>query len=280
MEITNKELSEFIACFKQFSAYDLSEYSENSLSRRIDKVLTDNSLTFPALLQKIEADSKFCDIVMKQITVNTTELFRDKLMWQELQYKLLPLFADKPYIRIWHAGCSNGLEVYSLAILLHHMNLLDRCTIVASDINPDMLEQARKGEYSTRLIDEFITAFDSAIKENPYDSEFKDLSFDTYFEINKKKGAICVSPILREKPQFEQIDLVKMDAKFDEPFDIILCRNVLIYFNNSLQKRVFEFFHSHLNTDGYLILGMQESMAWFMNSMFEKKGIFYKKSTK
>lgn len=277
MEITQKELTEFITCFKQHSPYDLSEYSENSLSRRIDKVLTDNALQFPVLLQKIATDVTFCEMVMKQITVNTTELFRDKLMWQELQYKLLPLFENKSSITIWHAGCSNGLEVYSLAILLHHMKLLDRCHIVASDINPDILQQAIKGEYSLRLLNEFEIAFDSAIKENPYDSEFKNLSFDAYFEVNKKKEAIVVKPNIKDAPIFKKIDLVKMDTTFDKPFDIILCRNVLIYFNNSLQKRVFEYFHANMNTDSYLLLGMQESMAWFMNSMFEKKGLFYKK---
>jgi len=187
------------------------------------------------------------------------------------------LFETKQKIRIWHAGCSNGLEVYSLAIVLHHMNLLNRCTIVASDINPDMLEQARKGEYSLRLLDEFKAAFDNAMKENPYDSEFKNLSFETYFEVNKKKECIAVTSCIKDKAEFVRIDLVKMDAQFDETFDIILCRNVLIYFSNSLQKRIFEHFYTHMNPEAYLILGMQESMAWFMNSMFEKKGVFYKK---
>ncbi|HOS84930.1 MAG TPA: CheR family methyltransferase [Bacteroidales bacterium] len=277
MEITQKELAEFISCFKLHSSYDLSDYSENSLMRRVDKVLSENSLNFPNLLHKISTDAVFCELVMKQITVNTTELFRDTLLWQELQYKLLPLFETKQKIRIWHAGCSNGLEVYSLAIVLHHMNLLNRCTIVASDINPDMLEQARKGEYSLRLLDEFKAAFDNAMKENPYDSEFKNLSFETYFEVNKKKECIAVTSCIKDKAEFVRIDLVKMDAQFDETFDIILCRNVLIYFSNSLQKRIFEHFYTHMNPEAYLILGMQESMAWFMNSMFEKKGVFYKK---
>ncbi|HRS18001.1 MAG TPA: CheR family methyltransferase [Bacteroidales bacterium] len=277
MEISHKELLDFISCFKQYSNYDLSEYSENSLMRRLDKVLTDNAITFDVLLHKISTDAKFCNLVMKQITVNTTELFRDKLMWQELQYKLLPEFEKKSSITIWHAGCSNGLEVYSLAILLHHMNLLDRCRIIATDINPDIIQQAIKGEYSLRLLDEFQIAFDNAIKENPYDSEFKNLHFDTYFEVNRKKEVIAIRQNIKNKPDFSVLDLVKLDDSFPMKFDIVLCRNVLIYFNNSLQKRVFEYFYNHMNSDAYLILGMQESMAWFMNSMFEKKGLFYKK---
>ena len=277
MEITQKEINEFVSRLKEYSTYDLSEYSENSLSRRIDKVLIDNSISFPDLLKKVSQNKDFCELILKQITVNTTELFRDAIMWQELQYHLLPLFEKNTKIKIWHAGCSNGLEVYSLTILLHEMNLLDKCQIYASDVNTDMLKQAISGEYNIRHKDEFLSAFDKAIRENPYDSDFKSISFEKYFEINKKKDKIQVLPIIREKPVFRKVDLVKMENMFLTKFDIIFCRNVIIYFNNDLQRKILEFYHKNLNQDGYLILGMQESMAWFMNSLFDKKGLFYKK---
>lgn len=277
MELSQSNIHEFVTCFKQYSTYDLSEYSENSLTRRIDKVLIDNSMNFKDLLDKLSKDVLFCELVMKQITVNTTELFRDTQLWQELHYKLLPLFETNQTIKIWHAGCSNGLEVYSLCILLQEMKMLDRCQIYASDLNPDILNQAIKGEYSIRHKNEFIESFDKAIKENPYDSDFKNISFDTYFEINKKRDIIQIKQPIRDKPIFKKNDLVKLDNIFLSKFDIILCRNVLIYFNNDLQKKVFEFFHKNLQNDGYLILGMQESMAWFMNTLFEKKGLCYKK---
>lgn len=278
MEISQKDIHDFIEYFKKYSNYDLSEYSENSLSRRISKIMSDNSLSITELLNKISRDIQFCELIMKQITVNTTELFRDTHMWHELRYKLLPLFENKENIKIWHAGCSSGLEVYSLAILLNEMNMLEKCQIYASDLNPDMLFQASQGEYNIRHKDEFVEAFDKAIKDNPYGAEFKDIPFEKYFDINKKKSIIQIKQFLREKPVYRKNDLVKLDNIFLTKFDIILCRNVMIYFNSDLQRKAFDFFQKNLLDDGYLILGMQESMAWFMNSLFDKKGLFYKKN--
>jgi len=198
-------------------------------------------------------------------------------MWHELHFKLLPLFENQGTIKIWHAGCSTGLEVYSMAIILNEMNLLQQCQIYASDLNTDVLQQAISGEYNIRYKDEFMESFDKAMGDNPYDTNCKNVLFEKYFDVNKKKDTIQVKQFLREKPVFRKHDLVKLENIFLAKFDIIFCRNVLIYFNNDLQKKVFEFFRNNLLPEGYLILGMQESMAWFMSSMFDKKGLFYKR---
>lgn len=279
MGITQNELQEFITVFNSISAYDLSGYSINSLTRRVDKVLLDGGLSFQELIHTINSDSAYCERVMKQITVNTTELFRDTAMWHELQYKLLPTLEHKHKLRIWHAGCSNGLEAYSLAILLKYKKILQKSSIIGSDINDEMIQQARNGEYKIRLHQELIESFDKAMKENPYDNVLRPVSFHDFFEVNVKKELVFVKKELKKHTKFERINLVDFaeEEVYSNSFDIIFCRNVLIYFTQDLQKKIISQFHNMLSPDGYLVLGMQENITWHAESLFEKKGLFYKK---
>lgn len=279
--VTEKELQQFIETLKSVSGYDFSEYSEKSLMRRIEKVLTDNQMGLNDLLNKLKQDVNFLEKIVKDITVNTTELFRDPQAWHMLKYHVLPAFVSKPVINIWHAGCSTGQEVYSMLMLLSEMGLYEKANVFASDINTDVIEVAKKGVYKYRFNLGYLDNFDKVLKEDPNKpGEVVDVPYNKYFEINKVKDIITINKNLLSKPIYKKHDLVKDINPFDVTFDLILCRNVIIYFNYNLQNKVFGLFFSNLSIDGSLLLGMHESMLGPISARFEKKGQLYIKSKK
>ncbi len=275
MEVTKERLQKFILCFQKHSDFDLSEYSENSLIRRIEKVLQDNACDFETLLKKLESDLVFLHETLKKITVNTTELFRDVSMWNELRQLLLSDFMEKEEINIWHAGCSTGQEVYSMIILLNELNLLSKANIYASDINIDVINKAQEGKYSYRHFENYKESFQKVIHDNPFGKSHKHKPFEKYFDCYRKKDYICFDESLSKNTAFFVNDLVKLTNSTQKQFDIILCRNVLIYFNIQLQGKVYNFFHENLKDSSCLIIGKQESMSPLLNSMFNKKGALY-----
>ena len=278
MILTDQEVNFFINTIKNVSSYDFSEYSEKSLKRRLQKILLDNRMDLVMLINKLKTNKDFLEKTVKDITVNTTELFRDPQIWQTLKYRILPKFAENKNINIWHAGCSTGQEVYSMMILLNEMGLLDKAKLFASDLNEDALEAAKKGVYKYRFNIGYLDNFDKVIKENPYNyDEYNDVPYDKYFRIDKVTDSITINEFLRKKPIFRQHDLVHGGNLYFAKFDLILCRNVIIYFKYSLQNKVFKLFHDHLYTNGHLVLGMHETMLGDITSKFEKKGQAYRK---
>ena len=230
------------------------------------------------LILKIGKDKDFLEQMVKDITVNTTELFRNPEMWQTLRYHILPKFKKNRSIFIWHAGCSSGQEIYSMLILLNELGLFDQAKVFATDINTDMLEAAKNGTYKYRFNLGYLDNFDKVLKENPFNFEDKtDVPYEKYFDIDKVKDTIQMKPFLREKAVFRKHDLVKDGNVFYSKFDLIFCRNVIIYFNNKLQSRVIDMFNSSLNHDGYLILGSHESILGASANNFERSKGFYKK---
>ncbi len=276
MELSNQDILTFIEAMKSVSGYDFSEYTEKSFYRRIEKILVDNHMDINQLILKIKNHPEYLEQIVKDITVNTTELFRDPETWQILKYQVLPKFQDLPVINIWHAGCSTGQEVYSMLILLNEMNLFDRAHLIATDINSDVLDVADKGIYKYRAISEYIDNYNKVIKENPYNyDEFNDIPYTKYFTVEKVDYTIRVKPFLRKKTIFLKHDLVKDRNIFDRHFDIIMCRNVLIYFNHNLQNRLFEFFYENLNQNGCLVIGKHEGMLSPIANKFKKKGVVF-----
>jgi len=274
--IEDLEIQNFVMTLKSKSGYDFSEYSEKSLKRRLAKVLMDNKVDINGLLAEIKNSTTFAEKIVKEITVNTTELFRDPTVWQIVRYKVLNTFQDYKSINIWHAGCSTGQEVYSMMILLNEMGLLEKAKIYGSDINGDVLEIAKKGIYKYRFNIGYLDNFDKVIKENPLNYEtYNNISYSKYFEIDKTKDHIKMLPFLSDKPSFKKHDLVRENNIFFTKFDIILCRNVIIYFNYNLQNRVFDMFQNSLYEGGFLILGMHETIMGPHTSKFEKKDQLY-----
>lgn len=278
MNISNQDLLLFINIVKSSSSYDFSEYSDKSLKRRLAKVLIDHKLDLSNLLIQLKNNPTFLEQVVKDITVNTTELFRDPNIWQILKYNILPKFKNQQSINIWHAGCSTGQEVYSMLILLNELNLFDKAKVYGTDINSDVLQIAKKGIYKYRFNINYLDNFDKAVKENPYNYEaLNDIPYEKYFTIDPAKDVIKMNPFLLEKPVFKKHDLVRDSNIFYVKFDLILCRNVIIYFNYELQNKVFELFYNNLYPNGYLVLGMHESILGPFSSRYDKMGQFYQK---
>jgi len=166
-----------------------------------------------------------------------------------------------------------------MLILLNELNLLEKAKIYATDINTDVLDVAKQGEYRYRFNLSYLDNFDKVIKENPYNyDEYKDVSYDTYFALDKPLDVIRMHPFLRQKPVFKKHDLVTENNTLYVKFDLILCRNVIIYFNYNLQYRVLDLFHQNLYENGCLMLGLHEAIMGSNASRFQKKGHAYFKN--
>lgn len=268
-----------IKTLKDVADYDFSEYSIKSFTRRIEKILTDNNLTINQLVEKIKnADKEYIESIIQEITVNTTEFFRTPAVWHSVRYRILPKFKNADRINIWHAACSTGQEVYSMAMLLNEMNLLEKSHIYASDINSQALEKAKKGLYSYRLNVNYLQNFDEVLRKNPYNfEEYINVPYSKYFDIDTLKDKMKVKDFLKKNITFKKLDLVKRKNIFHKKFDIIMCRNVLIYFNIPLQNKTIDFFYENLNFPGYLILGENEDIWGNVAIKFHKKHLFYTK---
>jgi len=276
MVVTDQDYQIFIYAIKSSSSYDFTEYSEKSLRRRLAKVMQDHNLNITTLVNKMKADKKFLEQIVKEITVNTTELFRDPQVWQNLRYNILPRFKNNSVINIWHAGCSTGQEVYSLMILLNELEMFEKTKVYATDLNSDVLDIAKNGEYKYRFNIGYLDNFDKVIKENPYNyDEYYDVPYDKYFSIDKGRDILKMNDFLTGKPLFKKHDLVKEENSLYVKFDLILCRNVIIYFNYNLQNRVFDLFHRNLYDGGGLILGMHETILGNYSLKYKKRGHAY-----
>ena len=279
MEIENQDILAFVNAVKSLSEYDFTEYSDKSLKRRLSKVLLDHQMTTESLLDTIHSDPDFLEEIVKEITVNTTEMFRDPAIWHSLRYDILPRFQNMPQITIWHPGCSTGQEVYSMMILLNELGLLQKSRLFATDINSDVLDVAREGVYKYRFNEGYLTNFDAVIKENPRDSAtYFDVPYSKYFQIDKTRDRIRMNKQLIVKPVYKKQDLVGDPNPFDELYDLIICRNVIIYFNYELQNKVFKLFLDNMNHGACLLLGVHESILGpFAARFYKKHEAYFKK---
>jgi chemotaxis protein methyltransferase CheR len=263
------------------SEFDFSNYAEQSFSRRIEHLLVSYNLPdVDSLIVKLKTDKAILQKCVNDITVNTTELFRDPDIWLSLRRNVLQLFKNNETINIWHAGCSSGEEVYSMLILLHEMELLEKVKVFATDINTEILEKAKKGVFNSRLHQSYFHSFDRVIRVNPLNfEEFKDVPYNKYFDIDPNGSSFSVKQYIRDKATFKYHNLV--DANIFYKFDIIFCRNVIIYFNTELQNRVISMFWESLFNKGIVFLGIHENISYLpVGSKFENKimkGLYFKK---
>lgn len=248
--INDQQIDELITEVFERYGYDFAGYSRASFKRRIERIYQiDGFSHFREFLKKVNDDTDYFTRLVEEITVNVTEMFRDPAFYKVLREELLPALASKPFIRIWHAGCSTGQEVYSMAILLAELNLLPKSIIYATDINHTVLETAKKGLFPLRLMKEYA--------ENYRDSGGK-RDFSNYYTANY--GLAKFDEKLSKKMVYSQHSLVS-DRSFNE-FDLILCRNVLIYFDKDLQDRALQLFDDSLARLGYLALGTKETLKY------------------
>jgi chemotaxis protein methyltransferase CheR len=242
-----KELLESIRCTY---GYDFTDYAELSVKRRISHFMIANKIgSLGALGRVLLNEEAFFEQFVQEITVNVTEMFRNPGFYGSLRKNIVSRLATYPFIKIWIAGSSTGEEIYSLAILLKEEGLLERSVIYATDINQKALQSAREGIYSKRNINHYA--------ENYLKCGGKKALSDYY---RAKYDAVLLDRSLKQNIVFAVHNLA-VDKSFNE-FQLILCRNVLIYFNPSLQNKVLNLFYESLCPFGYLGLGSKESLLF------------------
>lgn len=230
--------------------YDFTEYSKASMKRRVNRLCTlDKFASFAELRYRVLNNDSYFARFVEEVTVNVTEMFRDQHFYKTLRDEIIPQLGVHSHIKIWLAGCSTGEEAYSLSILLHEANLAHKAIIYATDINPRVLETARNGIYPIHLI--------RGYSQN-YINSGGITDFSDYYTANYDHARFVDK--LREHMIFATHNLVS-DSSFNE-FQLILCRNVLIYFDKNLQDKVFNLFDASLENLGYLALGSKETIKF------------------
>ena len=241
--------------------YDFTQYSKASIKRRINRIcLLDKFASFAELRYQLKNQPSYLQRFVEEITVNVTEMFRDPQFYKVLREEILPQLGTYPFIRIWLAGCSTGEEVYSMAILLKETNLFHRSILYATDINPEVLEKARDGIFPISHM--------KAYSENYILSGGKK-DFSSYYTANY--NYVRFNDDLKDKMIYATHNLAS-DRSFNE-FQLIICRNVLIYFDKELQAKVFKLFDDSLESLGFLALGSKETIRF---SLLEKNYKQYK----
>jgi chemotaxis protein methyltransferase CheR len=230
--------------------FDFREYAPASLKRRVwRRVNAEQAGTISGLLDRVLHDSDVMERLLLDLSINVTSMFRDPSFYAALRERVVPLLHTYPFTRVWVAGCSTGEEVYSLAILLGEEGLYDRTRIYATDINETVLERARAGVFPLDKMREYTENYIRAGGKR---------SFSEYY-LAKYEGALFERS-LTENVVWAPHNLVQ-DRAFNE-FNLILCRNVMIYFDRPLQKRVHELFYESLERFGILALGHKETIRF------------------
>src|SRR3954462_1958756 len=235
--------------YRQYG-FDFREYAPASLRRRVwRRVYAEGLQTISALQEKLLHDPACMERLLLDLSINVTSMFRDPAFYVAFREKVVPLLRTYPFTRVWVAGCSTGEEVYSLAILLSEEELLERTRIYATDINAVVVDRAREGVFPLDRMREYTENYIRAGGTR---------SFSGYY-LAKYEGALFDRK-LTESVVWAQHNLVQ-DRAFQE-FNVILCRNVMIYFDRPLQNRVHRLFHDSLERFGILALGHKESIRF------------------
>lgn len=248
MDIEDIEIQLFVRAMQLRHGHDFSEYAPASLKRRVQQLVrTHDTGTISELNRRLLHEQDFIGKVIEGLSVPVSEMFRDPQVFRTLRDKVLPVLASYPEINIWQAGCAHGQEVYSLAILLEEAGLYDRSRIYATDFNDAALASAAEGIYGTREARDWSRNYIEAGGQR---------SFSDYY--SARYDFIKLDNRLRRNVTFFNHNLVT-DEVFCEAH-LILCRNVLIYFTNSLQDRTLGLFRDSLVRGGFLCLGTRENI--------------------
>ncbi|WP_093288422.1 protein-glutamate O-methyltransferase CheR [Verrucomicrobium sp. GAS474] len=243
-------LRALVATIYEQSGYDFRDYAFSSLKRRAKRqAFMEGEITLAELRARVAADPAALGRLVVALTVHVTAMFRDPQFHLLFRQQVVPILKTYPFLRFWVAGCSTGEEVYSLAILLHEEGLYDRCRIYATDISDVVIERARSGIFPLSSMQEYTRNYQAAGGKE----EFVD-----YYTADSEYAIF--RPFLRDNVVFAAHNLAS-DASFNE-FHVISCRNVMIYFNRTLQDRVHTLFTESLATLGYLGLGRSESLRF------------------
>lgn len=254
-EVQKIEINLLLEGLYQVFGYDFRGYVRSSLSRRIlYRMKVERLPTITALLEKVLHEQGFLEKLLNDLSIRMTEMYRDPSFFAAFRNEVVPMLRDLPEIRIWHAGCATGEEVYSTAIVMLEEGLLEKTKIYATDMNEKALSAAKKGAFPLKKMQQYTKNYLQAGGKK---------AFSEYYTTDHQFAYFY--PILNENLIFAQHNLVT-DSSFNE-FHMIFCRNVMIYFDKDLQQQVYGLFHNSLADRGFIGLGNKESILCMPKGM-------------
>lgn len=249
-DIEKIELNLFLEALYQRHGYDFRHYAQASVRRRVRHLLAKSGdASISEMIPKLLYDDDFAQAAIFDFSIAVTEMFRDPDFYQSVRRNVVPYLKTYPFVKIWHAGCATGEEVYSLAILLQEEGVYDRATIFATDFNDGVLDKAKEGIYALKDIRQYTSNYQKAGGTR---------SFADYYHAQYELA--IMNQGLKDNITFASHNLVT-DGVFGE-MHLIFCRNVLIYFDRMLQNRVLGLFADSLNYGGFLGLGSKETLQF------------------
>ena len=257
-EISDEELRSLTRAIKMRYDIDFTNYEPKSLKRGFARLISRNGMgSLLGLWSKVLQDREFFMGCIDDLTVNETGLFRNPEVWTTMKNLINDQFSNRNELSIWHAGCSSGEEVYTLAMVLEEIGMLRKTKAVASDLSTRILAKAKKGEFSELLLNKYEKSYVEYSPNGNLKKYFNKDGDDSYL----------INPRLRSHVEFIQHNLVS--EGMNKTFDIIFCRNVMIYFDSSLKTNVLDLFHKSLAPGGYFIIGYYDSLPIESRDLFE-----------
>jgi chemotaxis protein methyltransferase CheR len=272
VEIQAIEIELLLEAVRLKYGYDFRNYARAHVKRRVLHRLALSGLpNVSALQHQVLAEQRDFELLLLDLSINVTEMFRDPTFYLAVRTEAAPLLKTWPFLKIWHAGCASGEEVYSMAILLIEEELFERTQLYATDFNQVVIQKAKEATYPIESIKEYTANYQKAGGQS---------SFAEYY--TAKYDSVILDQSLKKRIVFADHNLVT-DGVFGE-MNMIVCRNVLIYFNRELQNRVISLFYDSLCPGGFLCLGSKESLkfsdyAALFEPVVEKEKIYKKRVT-
>ncbi len=268
--IKDIEIELLLLALKERWGYDFTGYARASLKRRMESLIEHSGMDcLSRLLPSVLYDVEAAQTAIDAISVPTSDFFRDPPVWRYIRHTLAEQLNSFPLINIWQVGCGHGQETYSLAILLHEIGLHKKARIVTTDINNAFLNHSKIGCWPKRNLEAWTQNYQLSGGQGDFNAYF-DLDDDFLYIKDEFKTTI----------EFVQHNLALDNAFLETQF--IICRNVLIYFGENLQKRVFEVFQESLERGGFLLLGRAESrpedLVTIQLEEYEQTLRFYRKA--
>jgi len=250
LQIEELEINLLLEAIFQRYGYDFRSYARASIDRRIRQFLPSSGCdSLSAMIPKALRDKSFSTALIQYFSISVTEMFRDPSVYLAIRKEVVPLLRTYPHVKVWHAGCATGEEVYSMAILLKEEGLGEKANLFGTDFNDSALEQAKDGIYPVDKMKEFTRNYQQAGGS---------ASFAQYYHANYESAVM--DGALKKRLTFANHNLVT-DEVFGE-MHVIFCRNVLIYFNKELQGRALRLFTDSLIRGGFLCLGNKEDLQF------------------
>lgn len=247
-EVADVEIRLLLEGLQRIYGHDFRDYAEASIKRRLSHWLAESGFaTFSQAQSQLLRDRGACESLVRGITVNVTEMFRDPAFFKAVREQVAPFLKTYPFVKIWHAGCATGEEAYSMAILLNEEGMAGRYRIYATDINETVLQNAGEGIIPMAGMQRFT---------RNYQKSGGSASFADYYTARYDRAIL--SAALKKDIVFAPHNLA-VDGEFGE-MNMVLCRNVMIYFKPALKERCLQLFDSSLLPGGFLCLGLKETL--------------------